>query len=252
MKMRFLKLPVATILSMGLLLTVATGTTLASEEGEGGSFGDHQEMVVSVYDGDVVDFSSAVEPENLSGLKKMVKSGGEDDTIQVSAETLSDGRITISRPVNLYVDGYDSLSGADQDKVKLVIDLPDELEEDAARVMTIQGLPEECVLVRNLGPVSLYVVGTDAGEVSEPAKESIPADQNTPAEESTSVGESTPAEESAPAGGNTSVEESAPAGENTSVEENTALDEGQNGPVEGNTTIPKPAGEESSTLEVSE
>lgn len=66
MKMRFLKLPVATILSMGLLLTVATGTTLASEEGEGGSFGDHQEMVVSVYDGDVVDFSSAVEPENLS------------------------------------------------------------------------------------------------------------------------------------------------------------------------------------------
>ena len=144
MKMRFLKLPVATILSMGLLLTVATGTTLASEEGEGGSFGDHQEMVVSVYDGDVVDFSSAVEPENLSGLKKMVKSDGEDDTIQVSAETLSDGRITISRPVNLYVDGYDSLSGADQDKVKLVIDLPDELEEDAARVMTIQGLPEEC------------------------------------------------------------------------------------------------------------
>lgn len=234
MKMRFLKLPVATILSMGLLLTVATGTTLASEEGEGGSFGDHQEMVVSVYDGDVVDFSSAVEPENLSGLKKMVKSGGEDDTIQVSAETLSDGRITISRPVNLYVDGYDSLSGADQDKVKLVIDLPDELEEDAARVMTIQGLPEECVLVRNLGPVSLYVVGTDAGEVSEPAKESIPA------EESTSVGENTPAEESAPAG------------ENTSVEENTALDEGQNGPVEGNTTIPEPAGEESSTLEVSE
>ena len=220
MKMRFLKLPVATILSMGLLLTVATGTTLASEEGEGGSFGDHQEMVVSVYDGDVVDFSSAVEPENLSGLKKMVKSGGEDDTIQVSAETLSDGRITISRPVNLYVDGYDSLSGADQDKVKLVIDLPDELEEDAARVMTIQGLPEE--------------------------------DQNTPAEESTSVGENTPAEESAPAGGNTSVEESAPAGENTSVEENTALDEGQNGPVEGNTTIPEPAGEESSTLEVSE
>lgn len=209
-------------------------------------------MVVSVYDGDVVDFSSAVEPENLSGLKKMVKSGGEDDTIQVSAETLSDGRITISRPVNLYVDGYDSLSGADQDKVKLVIDLPDELEEDAARVMTIQGLPEECVLVRNLGPVSLYVVGTDAGEVSEPAKESIPADQNTPAEESTSVGENTPAEESAPAGGNTSVEESAPAGENTSVEENTALDEGQNGPVEGNTTIPEPAGEESSTLEVSE
>ena len=159
MKMRFLKLPVATILSMGLLLTVATGTTLASEEGEGGSFGDHQEMVVSVYDGDVVDFSSAVEPENLSGLKKMVKSGGEDDTIQVSAETLSDGRITISRPVNLYVDGYDSLSGADQDKVKLVIDLPDELEEDAARVMTIQGLPEECVLVRNLGPVSYTLWG---------------------------------------------------------------------------------------------
>ena len=130
--------------------------------------------------------------------------------------------------------------------MKLVIDLPDELEEDVARVMTIQGLPEECVLVRNLGPVSLYVVGTDAGEVSEPAKESIPA------EESTSVGENTPAEESAPAGGNTSVEESAPAGENTSVEENTALDEGQNGPVEGNTTIPEPAGEESSTLEVSE
>lgn len=171
MKMSFLKLPVATILSMGLLLTVATGTTLASEEGEGGSFGDHQEMAVSIYDGDVADFSNAAEPENLSGLRKMVKSGGEDDTIQVSAETLSDGRITISRPVNLYVVGYDSLSRADQDQVKLVIDLPDELEEDAARVMTIQGLPEDCVLVRNLGPVSLYVADMDEQETSEEAAE---------------------------------------------------------------------------------
>ena len=38
MKKNFLKLPVAAILSMGLLLTVVTGTTLASEEGEEGSF----------------------------------------------------------------------------------------------------------------------------------------------------------------------------------------------------------------------
>ena len=157
MKKNFLKLPVAAILSMGLLLTVVTGTTLASEEGEEGSFWDHQEMAVSVYDGDLPDFNEAAVPDGASAFKKMVKSNGKEDSIQLSAGDLLNGEITIKRPVNLSIEGYDALSASEQNKIKLVIDLPDKLEEDSLYAMTILGLPEEHIVVRNLGPVSLYV-----------------------------------------------------------------------------------------------
>ncbi len=169
MKKNFLKLPVAAILSMGLLLTVVTGTTLASEEE--GSFWDHQEMAVSVYDGDLPDFNEAAVPDGASAFKKMVKSNGKEDSIQLSAEDLLNGQITVKRPVNLSVEGYDSLSASEQDKIKLVIDLPDKLEEDSLYAMTILGLPEEHIVVRNLGPVSLYVGDVPEEDVEESQKE---------------------------------------------------------------------------------
>ena len=59
--------------------------------------------------------------------------------------------------MNLSIEGYDALSASEQNKIKLVIDLPDKLEEDSLYAMTILGLPEEHIVVRNLGPVSLYV-----------------------------------------------------------------------------------------------
>ena len=169
MKISFLKLPLVTVLSAGLLLTVATGTTLASEESGKASFWDHQELVVSAYEDPVPDFSSAEVPADLADLKQMVKSGSDVASIQVSADVLS-GQITVSRPVDLLIDGYDTLSAADQKKIKIVVKMPDSLDKDASHVMTIQGLPEERVEIKSLGSVSLYV----SDSTSDPVDETVP------------------------------------------------------------------------------
>lgn len=157
MKMNLWKLPLATVLCMGILLTVATGTTLASEKSEQGSFWDHQEMKLSVNaDDSLPNFASAAIPETFDGLKKMLQSNGEDAAVQVPAELLVDKKITIERPVDLLVKGYDALSAKDQKNIKLVVELSGKLPENAPLAMTIQGIPEDHMEVRNLGPVSLY------------------------------------------------------------------------------------------------
>lgn len=189
MKMNFWKLPVTTILSIGLLLTVTAGTTLASEEGVEGSFWDHQEMALTTYEGDSADFSSAEVAETLDAFKDMVKADGEVEAISVDASSFK-GQVTVKRPVNILVEGYDSPESAGQKDVKLTIDLPEKLDENAPLSMTIQGIPEDHITIKSLGPVTLYVAetGTEGEEQpkedqKENAEEKQPEDQGNESKE---------------------------------------------------------------------
>lgn len=171
MKMNAWKLPIAAVLSIGLLLTVATGTTLASEEGEQGSFWDRQEMPVSVYKDSTPDFVDITAAADSREFKAMVKSNAKDgeDAAAVSINAKDLNTVTITKPVDILVEGYADLSDNEQRSVKLVVNLPDTLDEDAPHAMTIQGIPENRVEIKNLGPVSLYV--NEAAQESEPAAE---------------------------------------------------------------------------------